>query len=160
VIQHLPTRSNLQSLFSMASVSDTYRVRLAKDLFATGPRIARALQDDAVEQTAQIATFYVNMMPRSDQGWLKLLRIPAGRTVCTAWAATGEELAARVPGTPAERQFPGAAQALAQSLLRADVTFYSVTLVEPGMSSGTRFHLVFWDGSKWCMLGPAWRAVS
>jgi len=34
-----------------------------------------------------------------------------------------------------------------------------VEISEPGKDKGTKYHLFFWDGASWRMLGPAWRVV-
>lgn len=43
-------------------------------------------------------------------------------------------------------------------MLKPGLTFYEVEVTEPGKQMGTKFHMFFWDGSAWKMLGPAWRA--
>ncbi len=44
-------------------------------------------------------------------------------------------------------------------VLRPGVKFYEVEFVAPGSDSGMKFHMFYWDGSAWKMLGPAWRAL-
>jgi len=39
------------------------------------------------------------------------------------------------------------------------MTFYAVEFLEPGKSSGIKYHLVYWDGNQWSMLGPVWNAL-
>ena len=57
------------------------------------------------------------------------------------------------------RKFPGGARELAASALRPGLTFYEVEFLEPGKDLGMKFHLFAWDGERWAMLGPAWRAL-
>jgi hypothetical protein len=39
------------------------------------------------------------------------------------------------------------------------MTFYEVELLEPGKEYGMKYHLFFWDGKQWTMLGPVWREL-
>jgi hypothetical protein len=39
------------------------------------------------------------------------------------------------------------------------MTFYEVEFVPPGKDLGMKFHLFYWDGSQWTMLGPVWRVI-
>ncbi|HZL71116.1 MAG TPA: hypothetical protein VFC86_01550, partial [Planctomycetota bacterium] len=57
------------------------------------------------------------------------------------------------------KEFPGGAKKLAETILRPGVTFYEVEFLEPGKDAGMKFHLFFWDGERWAMLGAAWRVV-
>jgi hypothetical protein len=43
--------------------------------------------------------------------------------------------------------------------LRPGVTFYEVEFLEPGKDAGMKYHLFYWDGKQWSMLGPVWRAL-
>ena len=29
----------------------------------------------------------------------------------------------------------------------------------PGKDSGMKYHLIYWDGRQWMMLGPVWRVM-
>jgi hypothetical protein len=44
-------------------------------------------------------------------------------------------------------------------MLRPRMTFYEVELVKPGETAGMVYHLFFWDGAQWTMLGPVWRMI-
>jgi hypothetical protein len=37
--------------------------------------------------------------------------------------------------------------------------FYEVEFVKPGEDMGMKYHLFFWDGARWKMLGPVWRSM-
>jgi hypothetical protein len=39
------------------------------------------------------------------------------------------------------------------------MTFYEVGFLEPGKDYGVKYHLFYWDGRQWTMLGPLWRAL-
>jgi hypothetical protein len=56
-------------------------------------------------------------------------------------------------------KFPGGAVKLAGQILRPGMTFYEVEFLEPGKDSGMKYHLFYWDGKQWTMLGPLWRAL-
>lgn len=83
-----------------------------------------------------------------------------GRTEIKVHASSVEDLVAYKQGTPAFEEFPGGAKKLAESVLKPGQTFYEVEVTEPGQDMGTKFHMFFWDGSAWKMLGPAWRAFN
>jgi hypothetical protein len=74
--------------------------------------------------------------------------------------ATGKEIVSNAPGSVAESEFPGGARDIAEKYLRADMPYYEVEFVEPGEEMGMKFHLFYWDGKQWSMLGPLWRYVS
>ncbi|MEM6393485.1 MAG: hypothetical protein AAF797_11980 [Planctomycetota bacterium] len=73
-------------------------------------------------------------------------------------AATGAELAAYAPNTPAYR-FAGGAQDVAQQILNPTTTFYSISYVEPGQDRGMRLDLLYWDGQQWSILIKPWRGI-
>ena len=39
------------------------------------------------------------------------------------------------------------------------MTFYEVEFLEPGKDAGMKYHLFYWDGKQWSMLGPVWRTL-
>ena len=39
------------------------------------------------------------------------------------------------------------------------MTYYEVEYLEPGKSAGMKYHLLYWDGNQWSMLGPVWRVL-
>jgi hypothetical protein len=70
--------------------------------------------------------------------------------------ATPEEI--REGKTPAAGEFPGGVKDNV-ALLRPGLRFYEAELVAPGEQFGMKYHLFFWDGSQWRMLGPIWRSL-
>lgn len=70
--------------------------------------------------------------------------------------ATTEQIA---EGAPEAAEFPGGARDAARSILRPGMTYYEVELTEPGKDAGTKFHLLYWDGAQWRMLGAVWQAT-
>ncbi len=81
------------------------------------------------------------------------------KTQVHVYAATTEEMVEYREGTVTFQQFPGAVKELARTLLRPGMTFYEVEMVEPGKDLGMKYHLFYWDGRRWAMLGPVWRAL-
>lgn len=70
--------------------------------------------------------------------------------------ATPEEI--QGGSTPAAGEFPGGVKENA-GLLRPGLRFYEAEFVAPGEEVGMKYHLFFWDGSRWRMLGPIWRTL-
>ncbi len=77
------------------------------------------------------------------------------QTVVHVHGATPEEILGGT--TPAAGEFPGGAKDNA-GLLRPGLRFYEAEFVAPGEELGMKYHLFFWDGSRWRMLGPIWRS--
>jgi hypothetical protein len=82
------------------------------------------------------------------------------QTVVKVHAATTEEIARHEEGTVAFDQFPASARRLAEQILHPKMTFYEVQFLEPGEDRGMKYHLFYWDGKQWSMLGPMWRDVN
>lgn len=72
------------------------------------------------------------------------------------YRATTEELQSPPKNTAARDVFPKGAQKIAKDLLRPGITWYIVELAVPGQDQGFRYHLNFFDGAHWTMLGPIW----
>ena len=97
-----------------------------------------------------------------------------GRAIALRFAAEGANVviadvtpSPREGGKPTEElatnagsgEFPGGARRVAKAILKPQTTYYEVEFVKPGHSAGMKYHLFFWDGSAWCMLGPVWRRM-
>lgn len=111
------------------------------------------------EQVDALAKTYEKMLPPSDEKVACVFYPGNGRTEITVHASSVEDLAAYKEGTPAFNEFPGGARRLAETVLAPGTTFYEVEVTEPGKDSGTKYHMFFWDGAQWRMLGPAWRVL-
>ena len=83
----------------------------------------------------------------------------AGQTVVKAHGATTEEIAAYREGTIVFEEFPSGTKQLAERILRPGTTYYAVEFLEPGSEHGTKYHLLYWDGGQWSMIGPMWRVL-
>ncbi|KAF0246965.1 MAG: hypothetical protein FD180_188 [Planctomycetota bacterium] len=122
--------------------------------------LAKALKDDAPAAFIDECVKQNQSIPADDaqvSGLFK--RGGPDRTQIEAHGATTEEIAAYKDGSVPFKEFPGGAKKLAEQVLRAGVKFYEVEFVAPGEDSGMKFHMFYYDGSGWRMLGPAWRAL-
>ena len=81
------------------------------------------------------------------------------QTVVKVHAAKTEEIIAYREGGVAYKEFPGGAKRVAELALKPGMTFYAVEYLEPGKEAGMKYHLIYWDGKQWAMMGPAWRAL-
>jgi hypothetical protein len=158
----LTTSNELQALFEeYVAAFDSGDTKTAADivrnLFPTPEQIKLALREDAPQESIDtILAMHERLKPsgRLDERWAPLLRGPdPALTEIEVWGAPTEAIAG-----DASRWFPGGAVDSAQTILRPGMTFYEVRLKEPGESSGMVFHLFYWDGEGWRMLGPIWRA--
>lgn len=115
----------------------------------------------ANEELAKNIVGQVAQVPRDDAQVAHLLDPKkAEYTETRAHAATTEEIVANDPTTVAYKEFPGGVRKLAEKgYLQKGVTFYEVEWTAPGEDAGMKYHLFFWDGARWRMLGPAWRGV-
>lgn len=73
--------------------------------------------------------------------------------------ATTEEIISYRDGSVAFKEFPGGTKRVAAQALRPGVTFYEVEYLEPGKNLGMKYHLIYWDGKQWSMMGPVWRVM-
>jgi hypothetical protein len=105
----------------------------------------------------KINEFY-KQLPPSDEQVACLFSPDPKRSEVRVYGASVEEISAYEDGSLAYKEFPGGAKDAADKALRPGGTFYEVEVAEPGNDSGTKYHLFFWSGQGWKMLGPIWRA--
>jgi hypothetical protein len=153
---------NLKGLFeeiakAAASGETEKAAALTRGVIPDRDALKKALRDDAPAAVVDGTLDGMSKVPGGDA--VVRLLAPPGRTVVTVHGATTEEIAAYADGSVAFNEFPGGARKLAATALRPGVKFYEVECVEPGKDMGTKFHMFFWDGSRWRMLGPAWRML-
>lgn len=121
-------------------------------------RVKRALKDGAAPAVVgQVLEMYKKMGPIAEADVVKLAR-PEQKEV-RVHGATTEEIAQYRDGTVPFNHFPGGARRVAEQVLRPGMTFYAVEFLEPGKNSGIKYHLLYWDGQQWSMLGPVWNAL-
>ena len=121
-------------------------------------QLKKALKDDAPGDFIDKALEQYKEVP-PDAEKVACIFAPPGRTEIKVHKSTTEEIVAYKEGTPAFEEFPGGAKKLAETVLKPQMAFYEVEALEPGNDKGTKFHMFFWDGGQWRMMGPAWRAL-
>ncbi len=130
-------------------------------LLPTSEQILAALAPDAPEADRDAVLKLHAGLPKEGQSLLGLLSMRPEQTEIQVHAATTEQLAGTVPASAGLQEFPGGSvQAAKKGLLRKGMTFYEVEFLEPGKDAGMKFHLFYWTGASWKMLGPVWRTVS
>jgi hypothetical protein len=152
-------KSLLESLHQTIHVRKDGRqgVAVFQSLIPDEARAKKALREDvAPEALRQITGFYREVVVLEEEAE-KLAR--PEQTVVKINAATTEEIASYQKGSVAFNEFPGGARRLAETVLRPGVTFYEVEFLEPGKDDGMKYHLFYWDGEQWTMLGPIWRVL-
>lgn len=133
---------------------------LIRGIFTDKASLSKALKDDAPAAFVDEVLSQNKQIPTDDAELAGLFkRGGADRTEIEVTGATTEEIAEYKDGSAAYREFPGGTRKLAAQVLRPGVKFYEVEFHAPGADSGMKFHMFFWDGSAWRMLGPAWRAL-
>jgi hypothetical protein len=133
---------------------------LTRSLLPDETRLKKALREGvSADVLTQVVAFHRGLAARSEEALARLLAAKPEQTEVQVHGATTEELRAYAQGSVAFKEFPGATQKLAQSILRPGVTFYEVEFVKPGEDAGMKYHLFYWDGSRWTMLGPVWRGL-
>ena len=120
-------------------------------------RLTKALKDNVAPETVRQITELHKGMPITEDTARKLAR-PNQKEVQVHGAKT-EEIIAYTQGSVAYKEFPGGTKRVAELALRPGMTFYEVEYLEPGKDAGIKYHLVYWDGKQWSMLGPVWRVL-
>jgi hypothetical protein len=120
--------------------------------------VKKVLQETVPLEALEKISGYYKQLPPSDEQVACLFSPDPKRSEVRVYGSTVEELIAYEDGSLAYKEFPGGAKDVAEKALRPGGTFYEVEVAEPGNDSGTKYHLFFWDGTGWKMLGPIWRA--
>lgn len=130
---------------------------LTRGLIPSEAAYKRAFKDDVPPAVLGQMLANVKQLPRDDGALAGLIRRgDSTQSRINVHGATPEEIQAGA--TPAAREFPADAQRHA-GLLRPGVRFYEAEFVAPGEDLGMKYHLFFWDGGQWRMLGPIWRSL-
>jgi hypothetical protein len=117
----------------------------------------KALAEDVPPAVLAALVGNLKTLPRDDAQLATLIkRGDATQTRVNVHGATREEIEAG--STPAAGEFPGGVKENAR-LLRPGLRFYEAEFVAPGEDFGMKYHLFFWDGKRWRMLGPIWRSL-
>lgn len=105
----------------------------------------------------KVAKFYKTWIPQDDEALAQVLKVDARYTRIEIHQASGAELKAYKTGSIPWKHFPGACKRLAKSHLREDLLYYEVEFLLPEATRGLKYHLFFWNGQSWTMLGAVWR---
>jgi hypothetical protein len=130
---------------------------MVMSVIPTQDGLKKVLKDDVpADQLDKLVDQYKELPP-TDEKAACIFYPGDGRTEIKVHASSVEDLIAYKEGTPAFEEFPGGAKKLAEKVLKPGNTFYEVEVTEPGKDTGTKYHMFFWDGGQWRMMGPAWR---
>jgi len=131
---------------------------LYRSLFPDPDRIRKALKDnvstDVIEKIMSIQRefgvpneYNISEVAQADQ------------TIVKVHGATTEEIALYQKDSIPFYEFPGRTKQVAERFLRPNMMFYEAEFVKSGAGSGIKYHLFYWDGKRWTMLGPVWRVL-
>jgi len=133
---------------------------MSKSLLCDEARLRKALKEDVDKEVlARIVEMHKGYAATPDEKLALVFKVKPEQTEIQVHAAKVEEIAKYEKGSVAFNEFPGGARDLAASVLRPGLAFYEVEFLEPGKDAGMKFHLFYWDGDRWAMLGAAWRAL-
>jgi len=162
--KHENKPENLRALFSTihqavhAKKDMKQAVELMQSVMPDEARLKKALKDNVSADAFQrIAGFHKKMGPVSEREVARVAK-PEQKNVQVHGAKT-EEIIKYQQGSVAFKEFPGGAKKVAEQVLRSGMTFYEVEFLEPGKDAGMKYHLFYWDGKQWSMLGPVWRVL-
>jgi hypothetical protein len=131
---------------------------LFSSLIPDKARLQKALKDEVQPELIPKLLELYQRLGLPNNGNIHELIHP-DKSVVAVYGATTAELAANVEGSPAWEHFAGGARKAAPLVLRPGMTFYQVKLLAPGQPHGMTFHLFYWDGRQWSMLGKVWQAL-
>lgn len=160
--QRIPDRDDLMQAF--VELQDAIRAKdtgkaleLTHRFMPDESSLQQAVKDPAV--ITKVMEMHARYTKAPDDRVALLFATDAARTKINVHAATTEQIAAYKEGSPAYDEFPGGAKEAANTVLQPGMTFYEVELVEPGKVRGMKYHLFFFDGKNWKMLGAVWRVL-
>lgn len=158
------TPANLQALLQRfhrlthADQKPAEAAALFQALIPDEPRLKKALRDDVAPETVRtILGMYERLGPLTGENVGRLTR--PDQTVVRVHGATTEEILRYAEGSVAFNEFPGGTRRVAELVLRPGMTYYEAEFLKPGEDLGIKYHLFFWDGAQWSMLGPIWRVM-
>jgi hypothetical protein len=162
--KHENKPQNLKALFEL--VHHTLHVKqdkkqaaaLFNTLIPDEARAKKALKDNiAPDALRQILDMHKMLGSMTEEGIIKAVAGPSQKAA-EVYAATTEEIMRFTEDSVAFKDFPGGARRAAKQVLRPATTFYAVYYVERGKKA-MQYHLIYWDGKQWSMLGPVWRVL-
>jgi hypothetical protein len=133
-------------------------VVLYRSLIPDQDRIKKALKDNVgPEVIEKIMSMHKGFGVPNEANIGEIAR--AEQTVLEVYGAATEEIALYKEDSVPFYKFPGGTKQVAEQFLRANMMFYEAAFLKPGARSGIKYHLFYWDGKQWTMLGPVWRAL-
>ncbi len=145
---------------AMKEGNDPKVAGLAGRLLPDEARLDKGLGAGAGAEGRQKVLAFFAKLPRDEASLARLFNAKPEQTEVSVHGATTEEMAEYKENTPAYNEFPGPVKALAsKGALIPGKTYYEVEFTEPGKDAGMKFHLFYWDGASWAMLGPLWRML-
>jgi hypothetical protein len=134
--------------------------RITSEFLPDEDQLVYALAPDLDEARREKALDFHRNIARDDDTMASLMPVKPGQTEIQVHASTVEELGPYTEGTVAFEEFPtGASDLAVAGVLNPALTFYEVEFLEPGKDAGMKYHLFYWNGGSWSMLGPVWRAL-
>jgi hypothetical protein len=162
--RHINRPENLKALFETihnlihVKKDAMSAVALFDSMIPNEERARKALRNDAPPESLQKILGMYRQFGLPGNADVNRLAKPE-QTIVKVHGATTEEIARNEQGTVVFSEFPGGAVDMAGKILRPGLTFYEIEFLEPGKEYGIKYHLFFWDGRQWTMLGPVWRAL-
>ena len=133
---------------------------LSRSLLCDEARLKKALKEDVdKDMLARLVEMHKGYTAMPDEKVALAFKVKPEQTEIQVHASKVEDIAKYEKDSVAFKEFPGGARDLASIVLRPGLTFYEVEFLEPGKDLGMKFHLFYWDGERWAMLGAAWRVL-
>jgi hypothetical protein len=146
----------MEMILQQAQKAPAEGAALLESMVPGESRIRAALRPDVTQATVQKLLAYYKELAAREKAQPEPIARPE-QTVVRISGATTEEIVAS--STVASLRFPGGAKAMAQKVLRPGIMFYEAEFLEPSKDLGVKYHLFYWDGRQWTMLGAIWRVL-
>jgi hypothetical protein len=162
--KHENSKANLQALFeaivAARKAGDASRAAaLSKSVLPNRESLVKLLSEKASAELIDACVSLIGkLIERSSDRLAELFVARPEAANIKIHEASAAEIIAFEKGRTAFEEFPGGARRVA-ALCKPDQKLYEVVISKPGENSGVKFHLFFWDGMRWCMAGPIWRAI-
>lgn len=157
---------NLQSLFldllkAKREKNDEVAAKISHSIVPSMEDIKAIFRQDVNPKIMGLVEKYVQVLnsPTEYKQYAGLFLARDEQTEVQVHAATTEEILEYKQGSVAWKEFPGGTQKVAVACLKPGVVFYEVEFLKQGEGSGIKYHLFFWNGQQWKMLGPLWRLL-
>lgn len=162
--KHENSKANLQALFEAIVAArragdETRAAALSKSVLPNRESLAKLFSEKASAEIIDACVSLISkLIERSGDRLSELFVARPEAADIKLHEASAAEITAYEKGSIAYAEFPGGARRVA-ALCAPEQKLFEVVVCKPGASSGVKFHLFFWDGERWCMAGPIWRAI-